>query len=55
MTLFQEVTGWLYAQQYKHELGEGYVEKTINQMTNFELLQAISDALGSISNDDTDQ
>ena len=45
MTLFEQVTGWIYHQQNKHGLGEDYAENLINNMSNFELLQAISEAL----------
>ncbi len=44
-TLFDYFTGWLYHQQYKHDLGEDFVEKEINKMSNFEFLKALSDAM----------
>lgn len=49
MTLFEQVTGWIYHQQNKHQLGEDYTENLINNMSNFELLQAISEALECIT------
>jgi hypothetical protein len=45
VTLFGQVTDWMYNQQRKHELDESHVEDLINTMTNFELLQVISAAL----------
>ena len=45
MTLLEQVTGWLEHQARKHDLGEGYAEKYVNDWTNYELLQHISEAL----------
>jgi hypothetical protein len=51
LTLFEAVTsGYRYAGR-KHNLGENYDERAINQMTNFELLQAISDGLEELEAD----
>ena len=47
-TLFEEVTGWLYHQQAKHDKPADYVERYINDMTQFEFLEAISQALGNV-------
>jgi len=48
MSLYHEVTEWMYQQQYKHDRGEDYVADTVNRMTNLELLDAISDALDAV-------
>jgi hypothetical protein len=45
MKLFDKVTGWMYSDAKKHGLGEEYVERVINEMSNFEFLEAISEAL----------
>ena len=44
-TVFEEVTGWMYSQQYKHELGDSYVEASLKAMTRFQFLEAISEAI----------
>lgn len=49
-TLFEEVTGWMYFQQNKHEHLRGdnedeYPAQLVNEMTQFELLQCISNYL----------
>ena len=42
MTLFEIVTKELDRQSRKHDLGEDYTEKSINRMSNYELIQHIS-------------
>lgn len=49
-TLFQEVTGWMYFQQSKHDhlqvqYPDEYPEQLVNEMSNFKLLKVISDYL----------
>jgi len=44
-TLLERVTGWLVHQQHKHGLGESYVRDYVNDWSNYELLEAISEAL----------
>lgn len=44
-TLFGALTGWRAHQRNKHDLGETYVEDSINQLTQYELLREISDYL----------
>jgi uncharacterized protein YpiB (UPF0302 family) len=44
-TLLEQVTGWMTHQQHKHGLCDDYAEQTVNQMSNYELLVAISEAL----------
>src|ERR1700731_2423223 len=48
MSLFNEVTGWMTRQKNKHDLGEGYEARLVNEMSNYELLEIISDALDKI-------
>ena len=45
MTLYEAMTNWLVHQQSKHQLGEGYVETYINDLTQYEFLKELSDAL----------
>lgn len=45
MTLFDFAVAGLVSQRNKHELGADYVEDTINQESNYELLTRISEAL----------
>lgn len=45
MTLFDAVTEVMDHQARKHALGKAYVEETLNEMTNIELLKVISRAL----------
>jgi hypothetical protein len=45
MTLFDCIAGWREAQQRKHELDENFAEKNINELTNYEFLQELSDAI----------
>jgi hypothetical protein len=44
-TLYERFTAWLYLQQRKHDLGEDYVERYVNEMSNYEFLQELSRAL----------
>jgi len=49
-TLFEEITGWMYFQQNKHEHLRGwhedsYPEQLVNEMSQFELLYKISEYL----------
>lgn len=44
-TLFEHVTGWMYHQQRKHGFDEDYPEQLVNRMSNWELLQCISEFL----------
>lgn len=41
----EAVTGWMHHQARKHDLGESYAERTVNEMTQCEFLQSLSDAL----------
>ena len=45
MTLYEKVTGWMYKQAAKHDLGDDYAERLVNQMSQYEFLQALSSAL----------
>lgn len=45
LSLFDIVYGLHDRQARKHQLGVDYAENYINEMTNVELLRAISDAL----------
>lgn len=44
-TLLEQVMEFYLHQERKHELGDGWAENEINNMTNMELLEAISEAL----------
>lgn len=44
-TLFDIVMEPHLKQQHKHDLGDGYADRMINELSNVELLQAMSDAL----------
>ena len=45
MTLLEKVSfPWDFAAR-KHDLGEGYAEREINALSNFEFLRLLSDAL----------
>ena len=44
-TLFEHVTNWMYHQRDKHGFDQDYPEQVVNQMSNWELLQQISDFL----------
>ena len=44
-TLFDEVTDWMFHQQGKHGFDEDYPEQLVNQMSNWEMLKAISEYL----------
>lgn len=44
-TLLEHVTDWMEKQKNKHGLRSDYVEHTVNNMSNYEFLEAISDAL----------
>ena len=44
-SLFEEVTGWMYHQQEKHGFDENIRRQLVNGMSNWELLQAISEYL----------
>ncbi len=44
-TLFEQVTDWMYKQQYKHGLGDLYTEREINALTQFQFLERISEGL----------
>jgi len=50
MTLLDRVTGWLDVQQAKHGLDENYKQDYVNNWTNYELLQHISEALEEMEN-----
>lgn len=45
MTLMDSITNWMTIQKNKHDFSETFESDTVNQMTNFELLEAISRAL----------
>lgn len=46
MTLYEAVTGYLYAQRRKHGIEDNdYVERIINNLSQYEFLQALSVAL----------
>jgi hypothetical protein len=45
MTLYDAVTDWMQHQQHKHALGDDFVERTINGMSQHDFLKALSDAL----------
>jgi hypothetical protein len=45
MTLFQLLTSELNRQERKHDLECDHAKKTINRMTNSELLEFVSDQL----------
>lgn len=47
-TLYEEVTDWMYAQQCKHDLGVEYVADTVNDMTQIQLLEALSEGMDHI-------
>ena len=44
-TLFEVATAGLDHQANKHDLGEDYAENEINNLSNWELLKVISEAL----------
>jgi len=44
-TLYEQVTEGMVFQLIKHGLGEDFVKNSVNNMTNDELLHAISEAL----------
>jgi hypothetical protein len=48
MTLLEKITDWMVIQKNKHDLGEDYEIDYINNMTNYELLVEISEALGEL-------
>lgn len=43
--LFDFVTDWMYHQQRKHGFEKDYSEQLVNQMTQWEFLQTLSDYL----------
>ena len=45
ITLYRAVTGHLVYQRDKHGLDEDFVETTINRMTNYDFLVALSDGI----------
>ena len=47
-TLLDTCMDWRYAQERKHELGEGHAEGEVNAMGNFEFLEMVSDGLSEI-------
>jgi len=47
-TLLEEVTGWLVVQANKHGLDDDYPKNYVNEWSNWELLEHISDALGEM-------
>lgn len=44
-SLIERVTGWMVFQKRKHGFPDDYEIALVNQMTNYELLSAISEAL----------
>ena len=50
MTLFELMTQWRTDQAYKHEMRdpEGYAERNINDMSNYEFLAELSAALEEV-------
>lgn len=51
MSLVERVTGWLVRQKHKHGLADDYEIDFINNLSNYELLEAISSALEEMNND----
>lgn len=51
MSLVERVTGWLVHQKHKHDLADDYEIDFINNLSNYELLEAISSALEEMDND----
>lgn len=49
MTLLEAVTGWLEFQKNKHDLRESYVEDYINNLTQYEFLESLSEALENLT------
>lgn len=45
MTLLEAVTNWMEHQRCKHGFDDDYSEKLVNQMSQYDFLQAISEAL----------
>jgi hypothetical protein len=45
MTLYEAVAGWLHHQQRKHDKAPDYPEQYINELSQYEFLQHLSDAL----------
>lgn len=44
-TLEEVMTEWRLRDAQKHGLGEGYVQEHFNRMSNFEFMQALSEAI----------
>ena len=44
-TLEEVMTKWRIEQAQKHGLGEDYARDSINQMSNYEFMQALSEAI----------
>lgn len=45
MRLKEHITAWMIYQKNKHGLEEDYEVRMVDEMSNFELLERISDAL----------
>ena len=56
MTLLEAMTDWMKFQARKHELGEPeeYAERLINEMSQYEFLVALSEALETITSADAE-
>jgi len=52
MTLFEAVTGWLDHQERKHGLGDGYAERYINGLPQYDFLRELSDGLEAMAKED---
>lgn len=44
-TLEEVMTEWRLRDAQKHGLGEGYVQEHFNRMSNYEFMQALSEAI----------
>lgn len=42
-TLLEDLMGWRLQQQHKHDLGETHAIDSINMLSNYELLELISE------------
>lgn len=45
MTLFEKLTEWREYERRKHGLSTNFTKESINDLTNYEFLQEISEAL----------
>lgn len=54
MTLLEAVTNWMHHQRRKHGFDDNYAEQLVNQMTQYEFLESISEALEEMKPVDTE-